>query len=122
MYQAYLLLKTQNDFTLAKARQQLAEAFPDATFTEGSGSLAMETPDWELSVQTNDGPEVLAESRQIAEQITGVDDDQGIATCARRVEIASDVPDPRLFSNAIGSQHPGSAPTADAIRSNEPAR
>ena len=96
MYQAYLLLKTQNDFTLAKARQHLAEAFPDATFTEGPESLAMETPDWELSVQTNDAPEVLAESRQIAEQITGVDDDQGIATCARRVEIASDVPDPEM--------------------------
>ncbi len=96
MYQSYLLLKTPNDFTLDKARQRLAEAFPDASFTEGPGSLAMETPDWELSVQTNDGPEVLAESRQIAEQITGADDDQGIATCARRVEIASDVPDPVL--------------------------
>ena len=96
MYQAYLLLKMPNDFTLAKARLRLAEAFPGATFTEEPASLAMETEDWDLSLTMNSGPEVLADSRHFAEQLTGVDDDQGIAACGQRVEIGSDVPDPDL--------------------------
>ncbi len=96
MYQAYLLLKSPNDFTLPKARQRLAEAFPDASFTDGPDSFAMETPDWELSLRMNAEPEVLAESAKFAEQVTGSDDDQGLAACASRVEIESDVPDPVL--------------------------
>ena len=96
MYQAYLLLKPANDFTLDKARQKLSEAFPDASFAEGPGSLAMATDDWEIAFQINEGPDVLLESEQIAEQVAGSDDALGIAACDRRVEIASDVPDPEL--------------------------
>src|SRR5437763_756763 len=96
MYQAYLLLKSDNDFTLAKARQRLAEKFPTATFTESPDLLAMATYDWNIALRINAGPEVLAESQQIAEHVTGGQDDQGIGACARRVEIASEVPDPEM--------------------------
>ena len=96
MYQAYLLLKEPNDFTLEKARQRLADAFADASFAEEGDSLTMETPDWELAVRDNRGPDVADESQRFAEQITGLDDDQGLAACARRVEVMSEVPDPVL--------------------------
>jgi hypothetical protein len=97
MYQAYLLLKADTDFTFAEARKRLAERFPEAAFTEDANSLAMVTDDWDIAFTMNAGANVLAESRLFAEQITGTEDDQqGIGTCQRRVEISSDVPDPEM--------------------------
>jgi hypothetical protein len=96
MYQAQLLLKKDNDFSFAKVRERLAPKFPEATWTDGSWSLVMTTSDWEIAFQEVGGPEVLQESQHIAEQITGEEDDQGIGTCERRVELRSDVPDPEL--------------------------
>ena len=96
MYKAHLLLKKDNDFSFAKARARLAEKFPSATFTDGPWSLTLETDDWDIAFQESGGPEVLQESQHIAEQITGEEDDQGIGTCERRVEMSSDVPDPEM--------------------------
>ena len=93
MYQAYLLLKPDNDFSFEEAQRQLAKKFPTAEFTSAPGSLQMDTDDWGLAMQLNEGDDVLVESRQLAEEITGIADDQGIATCSRRVEFGSDVPD-----------------------------
>ena len=41
-------------------------------------------------------PQVLQESREIEEKIGGDEDDLGIANCDRRVEVASDIPDPEM--------------------------
>jgi hypothetical protein len=96
VYQAYLLLKADNDFSFATAHKRLAERFPAAAFTEGPDSLAMATGGWDIALHLTVGPDVLAESQRIAEQVTGGQDDQGIGACDRRIEIASDVPDPEM--------------------------
>jgi hypothetical protein len=96
MYQAYLLLEPANDFSLAAAADRLAEKFPGFAVTRTNDGLVLSSEDWEIGLRMNSGPEVLEESQRIAEHVSGQDDGRDIASIDRRVEIASDVPDPEM--------------------------
>jgi hypothetical protein len=96
MYQAYGLLKPECDFTLAAAATKLAERFPAYSIAHDDKQLTMSSGDWEIRLALNQGQEVLQQSREIEEKIGGDKDDIGIAECARRVEVNSDMPDPEL--------------------------
>jgi len=96
MYQAFGLLKPDSDFTLAAAAKKLAAKFPDYSVVHDDTKLTMSSGDWEMRLCLNLGPEVLEQSRAIEEKIGGDQDDIGIVTCARRVEVSSDTPDPEM--------------------------
>jgi hypothetical protein len=49
--------------------------------------------DWEIHLTLNESTTVLDESREMARHIGGSEDAKDLAACARRVELASDVPD-----------------------------
>jgi hypothetical protein len=96
MYQAYLLLEPSTDFTFDAAANRLAQKFPSFEVTRANNGLILSSEDWEISLRMNSGPEVVEESHRIAEHISGQDDGRDIASIDRRVEIASDVPDPEM--------------------------
>lgn len=96
MYHAYGLLLPHSDFTLAAAAQKLAAAFPNHQILQGDGQLTLSKDDWEIHLTLQEGPEVLEESRRIAEHVGGQEDELGVGTCKRRVDVASHVPDPEM--------------------------
>lgn len=94
MYQVHFLLQPKNDFSLAAAAKRLGERFPGYSVANADGVVTLATDDWEIHLQVASGPEVLADSQRIAELVTGGEDEMGIGAIDRRVEVASDVPDP----------------------------
>jgi hypothetical protein len=96
MYHAYGLLLPNSDFTLAAAAQKLAVMLPEFQQQQAGQRLELFSGAWEMHLTLQDGPEVLQESLRIAEHIGGAEDELGIRTCNRRVDIASDVPDPEM--------------------------
>ncbi len=96
MYQAYGLLKPDSDFTLAAAATRLAGKFPQFSVERKDDALSLFSADWEIHLTLVAGPQVLAESRTLEERIGGAQDDIGLSTCARRVEVASDFDDPEM--------------------------
>jgi hypothetical protein len=93
MYRAYGLLTPNTDFTLNAAAPKLAAALPNLTPSREEGYLQFGNEEWEIHLRMNAGPEVLDESVVIAGHIGGAVDELGIRTCARRVEVSSDVID-----------------------------
>jgi hypothetical protein len=96
MYQAYGLLPPGVGFDWETAAQRLKARFPQMDVARDGERIAVTSGDWEIHLAMNSGPEVLAESAQIAEGIGGQIDGAGIARCDRRVEVSSDVQDPFL--------------------------
>ncbi len=96
MYAAYGLLKPDSDFTTKEAAKRLAAKFPSFKVAEQAGAVVLSSADWEIYLRLNDSPAVLEESREIAGHIGGAEDAKDIAACARRVELASDIPDPEM--------------------------
>ena len=96
MYQAYGLLKPDSDFTLAAAATKLAARLPDFSIAQDDQRLTLTSEDWEIHLVLNTGPEVIQEARTLEEGIGGAEDDLGITSCDRRVEVASDVDDPEM--------------------------
>ena len=96
MYHAYGLLLPPSDFTLAAAAQKLASVFPGFELAQREVRLTLAKDDWEIHLTLEEGPEVLEESHRIAEHVGGGEDELGIGTCNRRVDVASDVPDPEM--------------------------
>ncbi len=96
MYHAYGLLLPSSNFTLAAAAQKLAALLPSFKQALVPQQLQLTSGDWEIHLTLQEGPEVLQESAQIAEQIGGAEDELGIRTCNRRVDVASDIPDPEM--------------------------
>jgi hypothetical protein len=96
MYSAYGLLMPNTDFTMTEAARRLAVKLPALAVEQKADAIVVSSADWEIHLTLNEAPTVLDESREIAEQIGGDDDAKDIAACARRVELASDVPDPTM--------------------------
>ena len=96
MYHAYGLLLPSSDFTLAAAAPRLAKVFPALQQTQSDGKLSLTSPAWEIHLTLEQGPEILEESRRIAEHVGGTEDELGIRTCERRVNVMTDVPDPEM--------------------------
>jgi hypothetical protein len=96
MYRAFGLLKPNSDFTLAEAATRLAQQFPDFSIVHNDAKLKLASGDWEIHLTLISGAQVLEESQDIEEKIGGDEDDLGIASCDRRVEVASDIPDPEM--------------------------
>lgn len=94
MYSAFGLLTPDSDFTMTEAARRLAVKFPTFTIELRADSIAVSSADWEIHLTLNESPMVLDESREIAGHIGGAVDAKDIAACARRVEVASDIPDP----------------------------
>ncbi len=96
MYRAYGLLTPASSFTVDEARTRLAARFPDAAVTLAGGQVTVARGDWEMELLVNDAPAVLDESVGMAEKIAGLGDGRDIESCARRVEVWSETPDPML--------------------------
>jgi len=96
MYHAYGLLLPSSNFTLAASAQKLAAQLPSFKQQQTPQQLQLSSGDWEIHLTLQEGPEVLQESARIAEHVGGAEDELGIRTCNRRVDIASDVPDPEM--------------------------
>jgi hypothetical protein len=96
MYSAFGLLTPDSDFTMTEAAKRLSAKFPSFTVESKADSLVVSSADWEIHLTLNESPTVIEESRDIAEHIGGAEDAQDIAGCGRRVELASDIPDPDM--------------------------
>lgn len=96
MYHAYGLLLPNSDFTLAAAAQKLAAALPSFQQEQAARQLRLASGAWAIQLTVQEGPDVLEESVKIAEQIGGAEDELGIRTCNRRVDVGSDDPDPEM--------------------------
>jgi hypothetical protein len=98
MYQAYLLLQPNTDFTLEAAQQKLLAKFPKLVPARAGEELTFTGADWEFYLRVNAGPDVLADSEKFAEEIAGDGGEEGrqIAAIDRRVEIGSDMADPEM--------------------------
>lgn len=96
MYSAYGLLTPNTDFTMTEAARRLAAKFPSFAVEQKAGSIVVSDADWEIHLALNESPTVIEESRVIAGHIGGDEDAKDIAVCARRVELASDIPDPEM--------------------------
>ena len=96
MYHAYALLQPSSDFSLKAAAPKLKAKFPELKQDLSDRQLMISSEDWEIHLTTEEGPDVLEESSRIADHISGAEDELGIRTCNRRVDVASDVPDPRM--------------------------
>jgi len=96
MYCAYGLLASNSDFTMAEAAKRLSARFSSFAVEERGNTIVASSPEWEIHLSLNESPSVLEESRDMAEHIGGAEDAKDVAACARRVEIASDIPDPEM--------------------------
>ena len=96
MYHAYGLLLPTTEFTLAAAAKKLAGVFPKLKQEQTSQRLSLSSEDWEIHLTLEEGPEVLEDSIRIADHIGGADEELGISKCNRRVDVATDVPDPEM--------------------------
>jgi hypothetical protein len=104
MYQAYGLLQPGNDFNWNAAVERLRARLPHLIGRRDGDRLILSSADWEIHLVLNAGPTVLQESADIAEKIAGDVDGADIARCDRRIEVASDVPDPFMehFNDFLG--------------------
>ena len=96
MYTAYGLLKPNNDFTMKEAAKRLAAKLPSFAVEQDGDHVILSSDDWEIHLTLNESPAVREESNVIAGHIGGDIDGKEIAACARRVELASDIPDPEM--------------------------
>jgi hypothetical protein len=96
MYSAFGLLKPDSDFTMAEAAKRLSAKFPSFAVEQKAGSIVVSAAGWEIHLILNDSPQVLDESRELGERIGGEEDAKDIVICTRRVELASDIPDPEM--------------------------
>jgi hypothetical protein len=96
VYSAFGLLKPDSDFTLAEAARRFAAKFPAFAVEQHADAVVVSSADWEIHVTLNEAATVLDESREMAERIGGAEDATDIDACARRVELASDIPDPQM--------------------------
>ncbi len=96
MYHAQGLLLPSSDFTLAAAAKKLASVFPKLKQEQTGQRLSLSSDDWEIHLTLEDGPGVLEDSVRIADHIGGSEEELGIAKCNRRVDVATDVPDPEM--------------------------
>jgi hypothetical protein len=81
---------------MPEAARRLAAKFPSFSVTQADGAIVVAAADWEIHLTLNEAAEVLDESREMAGHIGGAEDAKDIAGCARRVELASDTPDPEM--------------------------
>jgi hypothetical protein len=96
MYSAFGLLTPDSNFTMTEAAKRLSAKFPSFAVEQTGDTIVVSSADWEIHLSLNQSPTVLVESREIAGHIGGSEDAKDIAVCARRVEIASDIPDPEM--------------------------
>src|SRR5262245_22600963 len=96
MYHAQGLLLPTSDFTLDAAAKKLAGVFPKLKQELTGQRLSLSSDDWEIHLTLQVGPEVLQDSMRIADHIGGADEELGIAKCGRRVDVATDYPDPEM--------------------------
>ena len=96
MYQAYAFLRLDTDFTLDAAAQKLAAKFPALSQEKEENRLRLSSPTWEIHLKVVEGALVQQEARDIAQHIGGTEDELGLGTCTRCVQVASDVPDPEM--------------------------
>ena len=96
MYSAFGLLKPDSDFTMTEAAKRLSVNFPSFAVEQEADTIIVSSVDWEIHLALNESPAVLDESREIAGHIGGTEDAKDMVVCARRVELASDIPDPEM--------------------------
>jgi hypothetical protein len=96
MYQAFGLLQQTTDFSLEEAENRLRIKFPGFTVSRSGPQIRIAKDDWEIELRLNSDAAVQTESAELAERLAGVEDGRDIASCARRVEVWSETPDPMM--------------------------
>jgi hypothetical protein len=96
MYSAFGLLTPDSDFTMMEAAKRLTVKLPSFAVEHKPVGIVVSSADWEIHLTLNESPTVLEESREMAGHIGGEEDAKDITACARRVEVASDTPDPEM--------------------------
>lgn len=94
MYQAYALLTPKSDATLDAVAKAIAAKFPQYQLTQTATGIDLAEGDWDYHLAFQSGPPILEESEGLAGRMAGIDDDDAMRTCDRRIEIWSDTPDP----------------------------
>lgn len=96
MYRAYGLVTPTAAVTGEQLATRLRAEFPGYGVALNGQQITVSKGDWEFELLESDGPDVLAESKDIAEKMAGQQEDSDVASCSRRFEIWSDTPDPEF--------------------------
>lgn len=96
MYRVYALVPPGSDLTIQALLPKVRAEFSTATVTLNGQQITIARGEWEFELLELAGPEVLTESRGIAERMAGLGEDHDIASCDRRIEAWSETPDPML--------------------------
>lgn len=96
MYRVYGLIPPGSDLTIQTLLPRVRAEFPTSTVTLNGRQITVARGDWEFELLEHGGPDVLAESRGIAERMAGLGEDHDVASCDRRIEAWSETPDPML--------------------------
>jgi hypothetical protein len=96
MYRAYGLIAPNANVSLESLMDRLKAEFPGYAVTLRGKQITISKGYWEFELMENEGPEVLAESAELAEKLAGRDFATDLEACARRLEIWSETPDPEL--------------------------
>jgi len=95
MYLAYGLLLPESNFTLEDAQRRLKERFPQYSLSTAANQITIASKDWAIEVALLDSPQIALDSQHLAEKLVGIDV-VAVSSCARRVEVWSNTPDPHL--------------------------
>jgi hypothetical protein len=94
-FMVYVLLPPESRVTLENVDNRLAKLFENDWRVSKSKfeneRITYMLDDWTISVRYNNSPQVLQESKEIAEKFGNArDDKQEIAVCSHRLEISAD--------------------------------
>lgn len=96
MYRVYGLITPTSDLTIQSVLPKVRAEFPNANVALNGQQITISRGDWEFELLEVAGPDVLTESKGIAERMAGIGEDYDIASCDRRIEAWSETPDPML--------------------------
>ena len=96
MYRVYGLIAPTSDLTIQSVLPKVRAEFPTATVALNGSQITISRGEWEFELLEVAGPDVLTESKGIAERMAGIGEDYDIASCDRRIEAWSETPDPML--------------------------
>ena len=94
MYHALALLTPASDLTLSSVTAKVKAKFPKIQVQPAADRIDLAEGDWDYHMVWQSGAQVLQESEGLAGRLAGLDENDPIRTCDRRLEVWSDTPDP----------------------------
>ncbi|QEL18922.1 hypothetical protein [Limnoglobus roseus] len=96
MYRVFALIPPKSDLTIKTLLSQVETEFATSSVTLNGNQITISRGEWDFELLEQSGPEVLAESSDIAEKMAGQAEDSDVAACDRRIDAWSETPDPML--------------------------